>query len=83
LNFGKFLGGSDKSSTSTRQIWSLVLFGWTNTALLPDISGEARQIWSKAGYVHRTFSGAMFDDRFDRNLLIIFLIALILLLLVS
>jgi hypothetical protein len=55
LNFGKFLGGPDKSDTITEQVQSLVLFDWTNLVLLPDIFGEVRQIWFKAGQVRWTF----------------------------
>jgi hypothetical protein len=83
LNFGKFLGGPDISGTSNRQIRSLVLFNRTNPVLLPDISGEDGQIRSKTRYVCHTFSAVLFNDCFERNLLIVSLIDLILLLLAS
>jgi hypothetical protein len=49
-----------------------------NLVLLMDKSDEAGQIRFKAGYVHWTFSAAIFDDSFERSLLTISLIDLIL-----
>jgi hypothetical protein len=81
LSIRKFLGGSDKSGTYTGQVRSLVLFSQTNLVLCLDISGEAGHIRFKTGHVHRIFSASMFDDCFERNLLIVCPIDPILLLL--
>jgi hypothetical protein len=49
-----------------------------NLVLLMDKSDEAGQIRFKVGYVRWTFSAAIFDDCFERSLLTISLIDLIL-----